>query len=60
MTPLILLAFRLFCFNIRQHGRQILYFKLHVDGRQFHYRRQQVVHRCHGQLHNHDTMLYTR
>jgi len=23
MTPLILLAFRLFCFNIRQHGLQI-------------------------------------
>jgi len=27
------LALRLFCFNIRQHGRQILYFKLNVDGR---------------------------
>jgi len=45
-------ALRLFCFNIRQHGRQILYFKLHVDGRKFHYRRPhaaiglQVVHRC--------------
>jgi len=26
------LALRLFCFNIRQHGRQILYFTLHVDG----------------------------
>ena len=31
--------------NIRQHGRQVLYFKLHVDGRKFHYRRPQVVHR---------------
>ena len=46
------LALRLFCFNIRQHGRQILYFKLHVAGRKFHYRRPhaaarpQVVHRC--------------
>ena len=30
------LALRLFCFNIRQHGRQILYFMLHVDGRKFH------------------------
>jgi len=39
------LALRLFCFNIRQHGRQILYFKLHVNGRKFHYRRPQVVHR---------------
>jgi len=41
------LALRLFCFNICQHGRQILYFKLglHVDGRKFHYRRPQVVHR---------------
>jgi len=45
------LALRLICFNIRQHGRQILYFKLHVDGRKFHYRRPhaaarpQVVHR---------------
>ena len=33
------LALCLFCFNIRQDGRQILYFKLHVDGRKFHYRR---------------------
>jgi len=40
------LALRLFCFNIRQHGRQVLYFKLHVDGRKFHYGRPQVVHRC--------------
>jgi len=40
------LALRLFCFNIRQHGRQILYFDLHVDGCKFHYRRLQVVHRC--------------
>jgi len=24
------LALRLFCFNVRQHGHQILYFKLHV------------------------------
>jgi len=46
------LALRLFCFNIRQHGRQILYFILHVDGGKFHYRRlhtavrPQVVHRC--------------
>jgi len=27
------LALRLFCFNICQHGCQILNFKLHVDGR---------------------------
>jgi len=33
-------------------GRQILYFKLHVDGRKLHYRsphaavRPQVAHRC--------------
>jgi len=46
------LALRLFCFNIRQHGRQIIYFKSHVDGRKFHYWRPhaavrpQVVHRC--------------
>jgi len=33
------LALRLFCFNIRQHGRQILYFKLYVGGCKFHYRR---------------------
>jgi len=45
------LTLRLFCFNIRQHGRQILYFKLHVNGRKFHYRklhaavRPKVVHR---------------
>jgi len=45
------LALRLFCFNIRQHGRQILYFKLHVDGCKFRYQRPhapvqpQVVHR---------------
>jgi len=40
-------AVRLFCFSIRQHGCQILYFKLHVgsDGCKFHYRRPQVVHR---------------
>jgi len=36
----------IFCFNIHQHGRQILHFKLHVDGCKFHYRRPQVVHRC--------------
>jgi len=30
------LALRLFCFNIRQHGRQILYFKLYADGSKFH------------------------
>jgi len=35
----------LFCFNIRQYGRQILYFKLHVDGRKFHYQRPHVVYR---------------
>ena len=41
-----------FCFNIRQHGRQILYCKLHVDGRKFHYPRPhaavrpQVMLRC--------------
>ena len=35
--------------QIRQHGRQILYFKLHVDGRKFHYRRPQVVRRCFSQ-----------
>jgi len=43
------LALRLFCFNIHQHSRQILYFKLHVDGRKFYYRRShvaEVVHRC--------------
>jgi len=46
------LALRLFCFNMRQHGRQTLYFKLHVYGRKFHYRRPhpavrpQFVHRC--------------
>jgi len=33
------LALRLFHFNIRQHGRQIVYFELHVDSRKFHYRR---------------------
>jgi len=27
------LALRLFCFNIRHHGRQILFLKLHMDGR---------------------------
>jgi len=43
------LALRLFFFNIRrQHGRPILYFKLHVDGRKFHYRRPQVMHRWAG------------
>ena len=40
------LALRLFSFNIRQHGCQILYFKLHVDGRKLHYRRPQVLHPC--------------
>jgi len=40
------LALRLFCFNIRQHGCQILFFTLHVHGRKFNYRRPQVVHRC--------------
>jgi len=46
------LALRWFCFNMRQHGRQILHFKLHVDGRKFRYRRPhaavrlQVVHHC--------------
>jgi len=46
------LALPLFCFNTRQHGRQFLYFKVHVDGRKFHYRRlhaavrSQVVDRC--------------
>jgi len=30
------LALCLFCFNTRQHGRQILYFKLRVDCRKFH------------------------
>jgi len=45
-------ALRLFCFNLGQHGRQILYFILHVDGRRFHNQklhatvRRQVVHRC--------------
>jgi len=39
MTLLILLALRSFCFNLRQHGRQILYFKLDVDDRKLHYRR---------------------
>jgi len=45
------LALRLICFNIHQHGRRILYFKLHVDGCKYHYQRPhaavpQVVHRC--------------
>ena len=42
-----LLALHLFCFNIRQHGHQIIYFKLHVDGRKFHYRKSHaaVMHR---------------
>ena len=46
------LALRLFSFNIRQQGRQMLHFNLHVDGRKFHYRRPhatvrpQVVHYC--------------
>jgi len=40
------LALSLFCFNIRRHGRQILYFKFYVDDRTFDYRSQQVVHRC--------------
>jgi len=41
-----------FCFNIHQHGHQILYFNLHVYGCNFHYWRPlaaiqpQVVHRC--------------
>jgi len=33
------LALHLFCFNIRRHGGQILYFKLHVNESKFHYRR---------------------
>ena len=33
------LALHLFCFNICQHSRQTLHFKLHVDGCKFHYRR---------------------
>jgi len=33
------LALRLFRFSIPQYGREILYFKLHVDGRKFHCRR---------------------
>ena len=36
---------RSFCFNIRQHGRQISYFKLHVDGCKFHYRRPHTATR---------------
>jgi len=40
------LALSLFYFKMRRHGRQILYFKFYVDDRKFHYRRQQVVHRC--------------
>jgi len=44
------LAFRLFCFNICQHGCQILYFKLHVVGWNFNYIKgriwPQVVHHC--------------
>ena len=32
------LALRLVCFNIHHHGCQILYFKLYLDGRKFHYR----------------------
>jgi len=45
IVPTDFLALRLFCFNIRQHGGQVLYFNLHVDGCKFLYRRPQVVHR---------------
>jgi len=31
------LALRLFCFNIHQHSCQILYLKVHVDGRKIPY-----------------------
>jgi len=31
--------------DFHQQGRQILYFKLRVDGHKFDYRRPQVVHR---------------
>jgi len=37
------LALRLFCFSIRQRGRQIIQFKLDVDGRKFHYQRPHAV-----------------
>jgi len=37
---------RFVCFNICQHGHQILYSKLHVDGRKFHYRRPHAAVVC--------------
>jgi len=40
------LALRLICFNIRQNGRHILYFKLHMHGHKFHYRRPHAAARC--------------
>jgi len=40
------LALRLFCFNIRQRGRRILHFKLHMDGRKLHYRRPHTAVSC--------------
>ena len=51
------LVMHYFCFNICQHGRQILYFKLHVHGHKFHYQwphvavRLQVVHHWARQSH---------
>jgi len=40
------LALRLFCFNRSQDNYQILYFKLHVDGCKFHYRRLHAARGC--------------
>jgi len=40
------LALRLFCFDIRQHGRQILHFKLNVDGRKYHCWRPHAAAGC--------------
>jgi len=40
------LALHLFSFNIHQHDCQILYFKLHMDGRKFHYWRPHTAAGC--------------
>jgi len=41
-------ALHLFSFNMHQHSRQIFTFKLHVDGRKFHYRRPHAAVRPTG------------
>jgi len=41
------LALHLFCFNVRQHHCQILYFKLQVDSCKLHYRRCRMRPYCH-------------